>query len=145
MGQFELLINTGRKGNKEHSGDVIRSPLLQKHFTTGLFLIKRKVTRCTQDDATQDLRDAVGTAHRQAHSGSQSSAARPLYLHSQRHLADSDLACFPCSWRGHFKPPQREVTTISNFTYKQRSPWKSSAVCCTAQRSSVSSFSPLKD
>ena len=46
-----------------------RSPLLQKHFTTVLFLIKQKVTRRTQDNATRDLRDAVGTAHRQVRSG----------------------------------------------------------------------------
>lgn len=37
-------------------GDIIRSPLLQKYFTTGLFLMKWKVAHCTQDDATQDLR-----------------------------------------------------------------------------------------
>lgn len=66
MGQFESLINTGRKGNKEHLGDAICSPLLQKHSTTGLFLIKRKVTPDAQGNARRDLRDAVGTAHRQA-------------------------------------------------------------------------------
>lgn len=145
MGQFELLINTGRKGNTEHLGDVICSPLLQKLFTTRMFLIKRKVTQSTQDNATRDLQDAVGTAHRQARSSEQSSAAIPLYLHAQQHLTVSDLACSPCSWLRHFKPPQREVTTISYFTYKQQSPWKWSAGCCRAHISSVSSSSPLKD
>lgn len=82
--------------------------------------------------------DAVGAAHRPAHSSKRSSPAVPLSLHPQRHRTASDLACFPCSWSWHFKPSQREVTTISNFTYKQRSPRKSRVVCCTAQRSPVS-------
>lgn len=48
------------------------------------------------------------------------------------------------SWCGGFKlAPQREVTTISNFTHKWWSPWKSNADYGTA-REKARLFSPFE-
>lgn len=137
MGQFELLPNTGRKRKKEHLQDIVFIPRCCKNISPlGLFHIKWKVTHCTQDNTGWDVRDAVGTAHRQVEFSN-----ILLYLHSQQHLVTSDLACFPCSWRWHFKLPEREVTPISDFTYKHGN----RVLCALTAQSSVSFFYSLKD
>lgn len=60
--------------------------------------------------------DAVGTAHRQAHSSQLSSAAMPLLSSFTAASCCFRPGLLPLQLALALKPPQKEVTTISNFT-----------------------------
>lgn len=138
-GQSKELINTREKNQKVGNAISLHRSMLQKLFlfcfVFKVVLLLHKDITCHSDNNTGwQLKPMLQSLPRKRSPSPKQGIH--LHLHSQRHLAAPGLARSQCSC---CQLSQKEVTTISNFTHKQQSPWKLRVVlCCAALKSPTS-------